>query len=305
MLVGGGAAALVFDRNTIIHTNSSVLYAYGAAMPGLVYTNNISQHHHYGIMGDGATTGNPTIAAYFPGGIVQCNVLAGGSASLYPTPNAFPTVAQWTASFVNAAAGDYRLIPGSVAGNAPAVRGSTPGVDVARLNDALQGTSTTPPDEPPPRTSRRSPMPAARTPSTVGALDVGGRHRIGAIRMGRSSITSGTGATKCWCAPPICRRRRFAAPNGSAPAAERRGRRRDAPQSRQGSGQARRRPGLAGKLRRAHGQCGGRRSVLPVAADARLQQQLLERLALPAVQWRRRCARALRWPASARPAACP
>ena len=58
LLVGDGAATLVFDRNTIIHTNSSVLYAYGAAMPGLVYTNNISQHHRYGIMGDGATTGH-------------------------------------------------------------------------------------------------------------------------------------------------------------------------------------------------------------------------------------------------------
>ncbi len=68
LLVGDGAASLVFDRNTIIHTNSSVLYAYGAAMSGLVYTNNISQHHSYGIMGDGATTGKPTITKYFPGG---------------------------------------------------------------------------------------------------------------------------------------------------------------------------------------------------------------------------------------------
>ena len=80
LLVGDGAADLVFDRNTIIHTNSSVLYAYGAAMSGLVYTNNISQHHRYGIMGDGATTGIPTITRYFPGAIVRCNVLAGGSA---------------------------------------------------------------------------------------------------------------------------------------------------------------------------------------------------------------------------------
>src|SRR6185503_12703367 len=31
LLVGGGAAYLVFDRNTILHTNSSVLFAYGAA----------------------------------------------------------------------------------------------------------------------------------------------------------------------------------------------------------------------------------------------------------------------------------
>src|SRR4029453_125005 len=54
-LVGDGAAYLVFDRNTIIHTNSSVLFAYGAAMPGVVYTNNLSQHQKYGIMGDGSS----------------------------------------------------------------------------------------------------------------------------------------------------------------------------------------------------------------------------------------------------------
>jgi hypothetical protein len=170
LLVGGGAATLVFDRNTIIHTNSSVLYAYGAAMPGLVYTNNISQHHHYGIMGDGASTGIPTITKYFPGSTVQCNVLAGGSASLYPKPNAFPTVADWTASFVNAASGDYRLIPGSVVAMA-GCSGTTPGVDVVKLNDALQGTSTpTPPAEPPP--SNQPPVADAGGPytSTVGAL---------------------------------------------------------------------------------------------------------------------------------------
>jgi hypothetical protein len=36
----------VLDRHTIIHTNSSVLYAYGADMPRLVYTNNISERAH-------------------------------------------------------------------------------------------------------------------------------------------------------------------------------------------------------------------------------------------------------------------
>ena len=125
----------MFDRNTIIHTNSSVLYAYGAAMSGLVYTNNISQHHRYGIMGDGATTGIPTITRYFPGATVRCNVLAGGSASLYPTPNAFPSVTAWNASFVNAGAGDYRLIPGSPVASG-GCSGAIPGADVAKLNDA-------------------------------------------------------------------------------------------------------------------------------------------------------------------------
>ena len=170
LLVGDGAAALVFDRNTIIHTNSSVLYAYGDPMPGLVYTNNISQHHRYGIMGDGATTGIPTITRYFPGARAVQRP-GWGSASLYPKPNAFPSVEDWNASFVNAASGDYRLIPGSPVASA-GCSGTIPGVDVAKLNDALQGTSTdhAAAGEPPP--SNQPPVADAGGPytATVGAL---------------------------------------------------------------------------------------------------------------------------------------
>ena len=138
MLVGDGAASMTFDRNTIIHTNSSVLYGYGADMPGLVYTNNISLHNAYGIMGAGSSTGMPTLSSLFPGAVVRCNVFAGGPASLYPTPNAFPTVAQWAASFVNAAQGDYRLVAGSVV-SASGCSGVIPGADFARLKAALNG----------------------------------------------------------------------------------------------------------------------------------------------------------------------
>lgn len=167
LLVGGGAATLVFDRNTIIHTNSSVLYAYGAAMPGLVYTNNVSQHHRYGIMGDGATTGNPTIAKFFPGAVVRCNVLAGGNASLYPTPNSFPTLAEWGAAFVDPAAGDYRILTGSAFASA-GCGGSTPGADFSQLNAAMQDGVGDPPVDP----ANQAPIADAGGPysATTGAL---------------------------------------------------------------------------------------------------------------------------------------
>lgn len=169
LLVGDGAAYLVFDRNTIIHTNSSVLFAYGAAMPGVVYTNNLSQHHKYGIMGDGASPGKPTIAKYFPGGVVQCNVLAGGNASLYPTPNAFPTVAEWSAGFVDPAEGDYRVVAGSVLSQS-GCSSAIPGADLAALTAAMGGTPAT--DPPPTEPANVPPVADAGGPYTasVGAL---------------------------------------------------------------------------------------------------------------------------------------
>jgi hypothetical protein len=141
ILVGDGAATLVFDHNTILHMNSSVLYAYGAAMPGLVYTNNISEHRTYGIMGQSSSVGIPTLTAFFPGAVVRCNVLAGGKASLYPVPNGFPTTAQWSASFVDPANGNFALIPGSPVALA-GCSGTTPGADLVALNNALGSAGT-------------------------------------------------------------------------------------------------------------------------------------------------------------------
>ena len=70
-------------------------------------------------MGDGSSPGNPTLAKYFPNAVFTYNVLAGGTASLYPATNSFPTVAQWNASFVDPASGDYRLLASSTS-TAPA-----------------------------------------------------------------------------------------------------------------------------------------------------------------------------------------
>lgn len=151
-LMGEGPAGVVIDHNTIVHTNSSVVYAYGTEdVTGFVYTNNISQHYAYGIMGEDGRPGQYSIDLFFPGSTITNNVLAGGSASAYPTPNAFPTVAQWNASFVNPAAADDRLLTTSVF-YAAGAGGSVPGANFATLDAAFVGNTTSgpPPVDPPP-----------------------------------------------------------------------------------------------------------------------------------------------------------
>jgi hypothetical protein len=136
ILVGGGPASLVFDRNTIVHTSSSVVFAYGDAMPGFVFTDNIAQHHAYGVTGQGSSSGTPALNTFFPGAVFRCNVLAGGNAALYPTPNGFPTVAQWSASFVDPSRGDYTLRAGSPVALA-GCNGVPPGANIADVRRAI------------------------------------------------------------------------------------------------------------------------------------------------------------------------
>ncbi|CAN5422588.1 hypothetical protein BH23ACI1_BH23ACI1_11250 [soil metagenome] len=187
-LIGEGAADVVIDRNTLIHTNSSVAFAYGKLkMLGFVYTNNISQHHAYGIMADNGRPGQYSIDLYFPDGTVTNNVLAGGTASAYPTPNAFPTVEQWKASFVDLAAGDYRLKSTSVFISAGA-GGSMPGADMGVLNAALAGTATPPPSEPAPT----PPPDDGGTTNTPPIARPGGPYTVAA---GATVVTTGSASS--------------------------------------------------------------------------------------------------------------
>jgi len=54
------------------------------------YTNNISLHNEYGMIGSGAGVGNPALTTYFPDAIVRRNVIIGGNAGHYPRDNFFP-----------------------------------------------------------------------------------------------------------------------------------------------------------------------------------------------------------------------
>lgn len=185
-VVGEGADTVTIDRNTLIHTNSSVVYAYGKLqMYGFVYTNNIALHNAYGIMAENGRPGQYSIDLYFPDATITHNVLAGGQASAYPTPNAFPTVAEWDASFVDAAAGDYRLRTSSVFFSAGA-GGSVPGADIGVLNAVLGGASSPPPPAPGPEPT---PPPAD---NTAPIARHGGPY---AVATGATLVTNGSASS--------------------------------------------------------------------------------------------------------------
>jgi hypothetical protein len=139
--MGDEAADVHVEHNTVMHTGHVVsVYGGTPAAPrvstGFRFTGNIAKHNAYGIYGNGVGTGNPGIAKYLPASVVTGNVLAGGNASLYPTGNVFPTIAELMAQFVNAAAGDYRLIPTSTLRALPQ---GVPGVDVDELQRVMAG----------------------------------------------------------------------------------------------------------------------------------------------------------------------
>ena len=122
--IGDGGDSITIDHNTVITTNSAILWLYGGSATAptpatnVAYTNNMSLHNSYGIDGSNFSPGLGSIDAYLPAGVVRANVLAGGQASNYPAGNFFPTASAWQAGFVNYASGNYALAPTSPYRNA-------------------------------------------------------------------------------------------------------------------------------------------------------------------------------------------
>jgi PKD repeat protein len=146
ILLGEEPRDIIIDHNTIDHSGTTVLYAYGGTATdpreiyGLQFTNNMTRHNAYGIHAASQSYGNGAIAAYFPDGIVTANLLAGGSPTRYPPGNYFNN--DFDAQFMDPANGDYRLVPGS-----PYRTLSTDGVS---LGADVQAILNQPPTEAPP-----------------------------------------------------------------------------------------------------------------------------------------------------------
>lgn len=141
--IGNAPVNVTVDHNTIMHTGN-VVSVYGTSrgailpVPGFRFTNNIAPHNAYGIFGNGQGVGTRAIDAYFPDGVIRSNVLAGGQASRYPAGNFFPSVQQFTADFMDAAGGDYRLSPRSAYRRA-GTDGADLGVNLDLLNRVREG----------------------------------------------------------------------------------------------------------------------------------------------------------------------
>ena len=137
--IGGEPRNITIDHNTVLHTGNIVLFysgsyinasgarVTGGPIAGFVFTNNMGKHNGYGIFGSGQSSGTVSLAYYAPGAVVRRNVLASDKsvASRYPPDNFFPTVASFTAGFVDPATRDYRLVSSS-----PYVGAGTDGQDI-------------------------------------------------------------------------------------------------------------------------------------------------------------------------------
>ncbi|HZH32730.1 MAG TPA: hypothetical protein VEY11_18330 [Pyrinomonadaceae bacterium] len=128
-------------HNTILH-EGNLIHTYGAPSAGFQYRDNLSHHGEYGIFGGGQSAGNASIRAYFPGGVISRNVIAGANTAVYPPNNFYPASLE-EVRFVRRAARDYRL-----AANSPykgrGAGGRDPGCDFESLNAALPAAGRVP-----------------------------------------------------------------------------------------------------------------------------------------------------------------
>jgi len=147
-----GPRQITVDHNTIIQEHASGLVLADGLQPVLefVFTNNLTKHNAYGVIGRNHAPGNDTISAFFPGSRFTSNVIADAIARSYPGGNKFPSSAEFRAQFANYDGGDFRLTASSAW-----KRASSDGMDlganvavVAVVNDRETGE---------PRTPRRTP----------------------------------------------------------------------------------------------------------------------------------------------------
>ena len=118
LMIGDEPTDVVVDHNTVSHSGSAFVYAYGGSstsprpITAATITNNLARHNAYGISGAYFAYGSGILQNYFPGVTFTRNYFAGASSSRYPSGSLVSGTA-FESHFQGAAAGDYRLASSS------------------------------------------------------------------------------------------------------------------------------------------------------------------------------------------------
>jgi PKD repeat protein len=156
-----GTAGVRIDHNTAFQSYN-VVTTDGRPHTDFVYTNNLSPHNDYGVIGSGHGVGNDTLLNCFPACVFSKNVLVAGPNSAYPFGNFFPA-GMGDVSFVDYAGGNYRLAQTSQYKNA-----GTDGLDIGADIDAIQvALGLQPPTNQPPVVSASATPTQGSSPLTV------------------------------------------------------------------------------------------------------------------------------------------
>lgn len=119
------------SHNTVIHT-SNIITAYGMPNINFTFNNNLAPNNAFGVIGDGAASGNTTLDKYMPLCAFKKNAIVNGRAALYPKKNFFPASLD-EVGFVDPAAANFRLAPAS-----PFKRAGTKDKDIGADIDAIE-----------------------------------------------------------------------------------------------------------------------------------------------------------------------
>ena len=155
--IGGEPTDITFDHNTVMHSGNIVTFysgsyinasgarVTGGPIAGFVFTNNLLNHNAYGIFGIGPGVRQPD-AQPTTRQAPSCSETSWPAtprvASRYPADNQFPSLAAFNATFRNAAAQDYRLVPGSPYVDA-GTDGRNIGCDFTTLSPSLRRAAPT------------------------------------------------------------------------------------------------------------------------------------------------------------------